>query len=280
MRAGVFPLTDAHCHLDSERLGRPVEAVLDEARASGVARFVMAGVDPEGWRRQVALARRFEGLFPVFGIHPQLVPELSSQAVELMLGELEVALRGDYGIRPVALGELGLDRLSEASRAAMPLQEVVFREQLRLARRYELPVVLHLLRSDEPALRVLREEGLPRRGGFVHSFSGAREFARGLVKLGLCVSFSGSLARPQSRRLREAAREVPAERLLIETDTPDQSPPPYQREPSRPAMLPLIAAALAEARGEPVEDIAALTSDNAARLLELNAACRPKSTPG
>lgn len=262
-------LVDAHCHLDSERLGRPVEAVLDEARAAGVERFVMAGVDPEGWRKQVALARRFERVYPVFGIHPQLVPELSASEVESMLAELDGALRGDYGIRPVALGELGFDRLTEASRAAMPLQEVAFREQLRLAKRHDLPVVLHLLRSDEPALRVLREEGLPSRGGLVHSFSGAREFARALVKLGLHVSFCGSLARPQSRRLREAAVEVPRERLLIETDTPDQSPPPFQREPSRPAMLPYVLAALAEARGEPIDELARVTTENACQVLGL-----------
>lgn len=263
-------LVDAHCHLDSERLGRPVDEVVAEARAVGVERFVMAGVDPEGWRRQAGLARRFEGLFPVFGIHPQLVPEISEADVEEMLGELSGALRGDYGIRPVALGELGFDRLTEASRAAMPLQEMAFREQLRLAKRHDLPVVLHLLRSDEPALRVLREEGLPSRGGLVHSFSGAREFARALVKLGLHVSFSGSLARPQSRRLREAAVEVPRERLLIETDTPDQSPPPFQREPSRPAMLPYVLAALAVARGEPIEELARVTTQNACELLGLS----------
>lgn len=262
-------LVDAHCHLDSERLGRPVEAVLDEARAAGVERFVMAGVDPDGWRSQVALARRFEQVYPVFGIHPQLVPELSASDVESMLVELDSALRGDFGIRPVALGELGFDRLTEASRAAMPLQEVAFREQLRLAKRHDLPVVLHLLRSDEPALRVLREEGLPVRGGLVHSFSGAREFARALVRLGLHVSFCGSLARPQSRRLREAVLEVPRERLLIETDTPDQSPPPFQHEPSRPAMLPYVLAALAEARGEPAEELARVTTQNACRLLGL-----------
>lgn len=269
--SGAGPgLVDVHCHLDSERLGRPVDEVLAEARAAGVERFVMAGVDPEGWRRQVGLARRFERLHPVFGIHPQLVPELSKSDVEAMLGELDAALRGEYGIRPVALGELGFDRLTDTSRAAMPLQEMVFREQLRLAKRHDLPLVLHLLRSDEPALSVLREEGLPGCGGLVHSFSGSREFARSLVKLGLHVSFSGSLARPQSRRLREAAVEVPRERLLIETDTPDQSPPPFQREPSRPAMLPLVLAALAEARGEPVAELAQVTTRNACALLGLS----------
>ena len=277
-------LVDAHCHLDSER-GARVEDVLVGARESGVGAIVMAGVDPAGWRAQIGLAQRFSDVYPVFGIHPQFVPELTEVELGAMLAELEAALRGDYGMRPVALGELGFDRLTDASRAAMPLQEVAFREQLRLAKRFELPVVLHLLRSDEPALKVLREEGLPARGGLVHSYSGAREFARALVKLGLHVSFCGSIARPQSRRLRESALEVPVERLLIETDSPDQSPPGAS-QPNVPAHLPLVARALADARGVPLEAIATATTANARRLFgiatpeALSAAFRPGSKPG
>jgi TatD DNase family protein len=265
----LIDLIDVHCHLDSDRLGRDVGEVIEEARAAGVTSIIMAGVDPRGWRAQVALAERHGDVHPVFGIHPQLVPELDEAQLEVMLGELEAALRGDYGMRPVALGELGLDRLTEASRAALPLQEVAFREQLRLAKRFELPIVLHLLRSDDLALKVLREEGVGDCGGLVHSYSGAREFARALCGLGLHISFSGSLARPQSRRLRESALEVPLDRLLIETDTPDQSPPPHQGKPNRPALLPLIARALATARGESLEAIALATSQNARRLLRL-----------
>lgn len=262
-------LIDVHCHLDSERLDRPVAEVIAEAHRVGVETIVMAGVDPEGWRAQVALARTFCQVYPVFGIHPQLVESLTGQQLEGYLAQLEAALQGDFGIRPVALGELGLDRLTETSRAALALQEVAFREQLRLARRFGLPVVLHLLRSEELALNILREEGLPAEGGLVHSYSGAREFARALVKLGLHISFCGSLARPQSRRLRESALEVPLDRLLIETDTPDQSPPPYQGQPNRPAHLPLIARALADTRQTSFEAIAEATTRNARRLLRL-----------
>jgi TatD DNase family protein len=174
-------------------------------------------------------------------------------------------------MRPVALGETGFDRLTDSSRAAMGLQEVAFREQLRLARRFELPVVLHLLKSDEPALRVLREEGLPERGGVVHSFSGAKDFALALVKLGLHVSFCGTLAFPQSRRLREAASVVPLERLLIETDAPDQAPPPYRGTPNRPEHLPIVAQALADVRGLSFAEVARVTRENAFKLFGLPA---------
>jgi len=267
----VVGLVDAHCHLDSERLGVHASEAIAAARANGVTDIVMAGVDPEGWGAQVVLARRFERIYPVFGIHPQIVPELSRERLMAMLTELEGALGGALGMRPVALGETGFDRLTEASRAAMELQDVAFREQLRLAKRFDLPVVLHLLKSDVAALKVLREEGVPPRGGVVHSFSGAKELALALVKLGLHVSFCGTLAFPQSRRLREAAMAVPLDRLLIETDSPDQAPPPFRGTPNRPEHLPIVAEALAAARGMAVAEVARATSDNARRLFRLSA---------
>jgi len=263
-------LVDAHAHLDSDRLGAPVERVIADAARAGVRAIVMAGVDPGGWAAQRALVARFAApspsLHPVFGVHPQLVPELDLRTLEGQLGELEVALAEH---RPVALGETGLDRLTDAAKAALPLQELAFRAQLRLARRFELPVVLHLLRADDRALAILREEGLPAAGGVVHSFSGAADFALALVKLGLHVSFAGTLTFPQSRRLREAAARVPADRLLIETDTPDQPPVPHRGEPNRPALLPLVARALAEVRGLATEEAMALTAANARRLFGL-----------
>lgn len=259
-------MIDAHCHLDSERLGAPVDEVVAEARAAGVSAIVMAGVDPAGWRRQRAIAARHAGVHPVFGIHPQVVPELGCERLEEAYVALEEMIVRE---RPVALGELGLDRLSEATKAALPRQIDVFREQLRMARRFELPVVLHLLRADEPALEVLREEGLPAAGGVVHSFSGSAEFARRLLALGLHLSFSGTLTFTQSRRLREAAAIAPRDRVLVETDAPDQSPEPVRGRPNRPAHLGYVVEALARVRGWSVAETAEVTADNARRLFAL-----------
>jgi TatD DNase family protein len=259
-------MIDAHCHLDSDRLGASPEVRWREALDAGVEAIVMAGVEPSGWRAQRELAASLTGVYPVFGVHPQLVPELDRAGLEAMLGELELEL-GRGGA--VALGETGFDRFTDGAREAIVLQEIAFREQLRLAKRFELPVVLHLLRADELSLKILDEEGLPLRGGFVHSFSGSHEFARELVRRGLHLSFAGSLARPQSRRLREAAARCPADRLLIETDTPDQSPPPHRGEPNRPSWLPLVCEALADARGIGVQEAAELTASNTRRLLHL-----------
>jgi len=257
-------MIDAHCHLDAP--GLDAERVVAEARAAGVSDLVMAGVDADGWRAQRALAERFDGVHTVFGIHPQVVPVAACDALEDAYVALEQAI---VAARPVALGETGLDRLTAA--ASFETQALAFREQLRMARRFELPVVLHLLRADEAALRILKEEKLPAAGGVVHSFSGSADFARKLLALGLHLSFAGTLTFPQSRRLREAAVLCPAERLLVETDTPDQTPVPHRGEPNRPALLPLVVEALAAARGQSASEIAALTADNARRLFGLAA---------
>lgn len=265
-RVELRGLIDAHCHLDSDRLGAAPEVAVADARAAGVSHIVMAGVDPRGWAEQRALAARIAGLSTVFGIHPQIVPGLSRATLDDMLAQLarELAVH-----RPVALGETGLDRLTADTKAALPMQEALFREQLGLAKRFELPVVLHLLRADEPALAILREVGVPAAGGLVHSFSGSADFARKLVALGLHISFAGTLTFPQSRRLREAAAVVPDERLVVETDTPDQPPVPHRGETNRPALLPRVVDALAAVRGRPVEAIAQLTAANTRRLFGL-----------
>ena len=261
-------LVDAHCHLDSERLGAPVDAVVAEARAAGVETFVLAGVAPDEWQAQRALVARYPGvMFPVFGLHPQLVAELAPEAVADGLAALERELAGDAP--PVAVGETGLDGFTPHRRDSIALQEEAFRQHLRLADRFDRPVVLHLLKATGRALAVLREVGVPAAGGIVHSFGGAPEVALEYVRMGLHVSFCGTLTFPQSRRLVAAAAALPLDRVLIETDTPDQTPHPHRAEVNRPALLPLVLRALAEARGAPLEAIAGATAANARRVFRL-----------
>ena len=262
-------MIDSHCHLDSDELGGDPVVVAAEARAVGVSDIVMAGVDPSGWVAQRALAARIPCLHTVFGIHPQMIPSLDCDALEAAYVALEEAITT---ARPVALGELGLDRLSDAAKASIDTQANAFREQLRMAKRFDLPIVLHLLRADELALKILREEGVPPAGGVVHSFSGSAEYAQQLLKLGLHLSFAGTLTFEQSRRLREAARITPTDRILVETDAPFQPPTPHRGEANRPALLPLVVQALAVVRGWSFDEAANITAANARRLFGLDAA--------
>ncbi len=241
----------------------------------------MAGVDATCWHSQCELAVRYPGVvFPVFGLHPQCIPLLDDATIAAQLDSLASLMQTH---RPVAIGETGMDGLDDRAREAWPRQERAFVHHLALARDLDLPVVLHLLRADAPALRILKQVGLPRRGGVVHAFSGSAEFARSLVALGLHLSFCGTLTLPQSRRLREAARATPLERLLIETDSPDQTPFQVRNEAdgsaraapiaNRPAFVRHVAATLAEVRGEPLSVIAEATTANARRLFDLPSPC-------
>jgi TatD DNase family protein len=149
------------------------------------------------------------------------------------------------------------------------LQERAFRAQLALARELDLPLVLHILGTHAESLRILKADGVPRAGGVVHSYSGSAELVRDYVGLGLHISFAGPVTSPQARRVHAAARAVPAERLLAETDAPDQTPPARRPAQCEPAFLPDIVDALAQLRGESRQTLARTTMDNARRLFAL-----------
>jgi TatD DNase family protein len=181
-------------------------------------------------------------------------------------GQIDALARLVAAQPPHALGEIGLDALGDAHKQSLPRQEAAFRTQLALARERDLPLVLHILRAHDRALRILTRDGVPRRGGVVHSYSGARDLVPRYLALGLHLSFAGPVASPAALRVHEAARAVPGERLLCETDAPFQTPLPHRPADNEPAFLPAIASALATIRGEAADDVARYTEENARRL--------------
>jgi TatD DNase family protein len=197
------------------------------------------------------------------------VAALDDHGVDVAIEALEVALSAPGEVAPVGLGELGLDRGRRVAPDSLPRQQRAFRAQLAMARDHDLPAVLHLVRCHGAALEILQCDGLPSAGGMVHAFSGSAETARAYAALGLHVSFSTAIARPQSRRLRAACQAVPIELLLVETDSPDQAPTPSGHGHNEPANLELAIAAVALARGEDAVAIAAVTAQNARRLFRL-----------
>jgi TatD DNase family protein len=183
-----------------------------------------------------------------------------------MVDELARALDGALP-RPHALGEIGLDGLDENAPYAS-LQEPIFVRQLALAEQHRLPVLLHVLRAHPRALEVVGATGRPSSGGVLHSCSASADLCKRWLALGFSISFSGAICDPKARRLRAAVEVVPLERLLVETDAPDQTP--LSRRPARnePAFLVEIVAALAQIRGESVETVARATRENALRLFD------------
>jgi TatD DNase family protein len=259
-------MIDTHCHLDKPEFDPDREGVLLRARAAGVTDVIVPAIGPAGWTALAALCGRTPGLHFGVGIHPQLLPELDPRDDDRHLADLEAALaRGGAA----GVGECGLDAPSAASGAPMERQLAVLRGHLALARRFALPAMIHCLRAHDLLLAVLETEPLPA-GAVLHSFSGSVEQVRAYARLGLHFSFAGPLTYERARRPLAAAREVPRDRILLETDAPDQTPRPH-RGRNEPAYLATIAAALAQALGTAPADVDALTTANARALFRLPA---------
>lgn len=244
------------------------EDALAKARAAGVRGFLLAGIDPDDWNRQWELATSQPDVYPCFGVHPQRVGEIDFDHTRAMVEQLANRLTGPVHLRPRAVGELGLDR-AMCDSDSLPRQTWAFREQLALARAADLPIVLHILRAQDAALSILEADGIPKAGGLVHSFSGSADLVKRYVKAGLMLSFAGPVTYTNARRAVDACRAVPLDYLLVETDSPDQTPEPHRPGPNQPAYLPAIIEAVAQARGQAPSAIAEATENNARRLLRL-----------
>jgi len=251
---------DSHCHLDIAAFDGDREDVLARAQAAGVRGILVPAIRPRTWDALAELARAHRDLVRVaFGVHPQIVPELGGDELVDLEARIVRACSGDGA---VAVGECGLDGGTERRE----LQEDVLRAHVRAARTLGLPLVVHVLRAHDAAPRLLREERAGDVGGVLHSYSGGAALVPVYRDLGFAFSFAGPVTYPDARRVREAARAVPEDLLLVETDAPDQVPAAHRGGRNEPAYLPEIIAGLAAARGEPVAAVAARTADNARRV--------------
>lgn len=259
---GVF---DSHAHLQDVRVSDPAE-VWARARNAGVRRVLLAGVDADDWDRQAAL-EHLPGVARSVGIHPQVAAELGGPERASQLARLERALE----LRTpsvVAVGEIGMDGVGDW-RAAYGAQAELFEAQLRLAKAHDLPVILHVLRAHEEALKILEAVGVPAAGGVVHSYSGSPELVPRYLEHGLYLSFSGSVTWHEGGRAARAVRACPLERLLVETDAPDQTPRERRPEANEPAFLVGVVRAVADIRAMPASELAELTYQNACRAFRI-----------
>jgi TatD DNase family protein len=263
-------MIDTHCHLDKPEFDADRGAVLERARAAGVSEIVVPAIGPDGWAALAAWAPRTPGVHFGLGIHPQLLPELDPASDDRVVAQLEAALaRGGA----IGIGECGLDAKSAEPGAGpwpAPLgrQVRILRAQLALARRHQLPVMLHCLRAHDALHALLRDEP-PAAGGVLHSYSGSAEQVAGYAALGLWFSFAGPITYERARKPAAAAQAVPRDRLLLETDAPDQTPRPH-RGRNEPGFLAATAVALAAAVGLSPPELDALTTRNARTLFGLS----------
>ena len=246
--ADAFQITDVHAHLDARQFAADLSEVMDRAAQAGVSRVVTSATDLESSRRCVELARRMpHRVYATVGVHPndwfRSKPDDMRQ-LERLVGQPEV----------VAIGETGLDLHRKTTQLEQQLD--AFRQHIRLALWMDKPLIVHAHKSDEEVLRVLAESDA-RLSGLRHCF-------------GFYISFGGLVTRSGFRKVKHAARTVPDERLLVETDSPYQAPASHAGARNEPSFIVDTVRALAELRGTTPEEIAAITAENAARLLFRN----------
>ncbi len=253
--------TDSHAHIDGEEFDADRDEVVARARGAGVRAILNVGTgDPHGgnFERAVAVAEKYEGVYAAVGVHPHDA-KLYDETAERLLLEF-VRSR-----RVVALGEIGLDYHYDNS--PREVQREVFVRQLRLARAERLPVIIHSRDADAETLEILRAEYAGAvRGGVMHCFGGGPALAEGALGLGFHISFAGNVTFKKADALREVARTVPAERLLIETDCPYLAPVPHRGRRNEPAHVVETARFLAGLRGVSPEEFGRATSENFSRL--------------
>jgi len=253
-------LIDTHAHLDAAEFDADRSAVIDAAQAAGVGAIVLLGVAASNFAAVRALAHSRPGIAYALGIHPMYVPGSRDEDLALLRAEVEASI-GDP--RFVAIGEIGLDRFVPDPDPERQLR--FFVAQLALARDFRLPVLLHIRRAQDAILKELRRHRLP--GGIAHAFNGSEQQAGQFVDLGFALGFGGAMTHPRALRIRHLAAALPAEAIVLETDSPDIPPVWLAGGRNAPAELPRIAAELAALRGLAPDALAALTTANALRVL-------------
>ncbi len=205
---------DAHNHLQDERLSATLEQSLAECERIGVRHAVVNGTHPRDWPRVAALAQRYPWILPSFGVHPWYIDDLPTEYLSVL---------GEYLDRaPSVVGEIGIDYWKEGIDRVR--QEQVFLEQLSLARTRNLPVTVHGLKAWSRLLDLLRAHGAPAKGFLLHSYSGPRDLVEAFADLGGYFSVAPAFLAPQRHAKLEVFRHIPVDRILLETDAPDQGP--------------------------------------------------------
>jgi len=251
-------LIDTHCHLTFE----PLAGVIERSRAAGVTGWITVGTSLEDSRRVIELAGLYEGMYATVGIHPHDAKSADAAALD----ELK---RLGHGEKVVAVGETGLDFHYNFSK--QPDQRHIFEAHLDIARKLSLPVIVHSRNAFEETMEILGRSGGGLRGVVFHCFSGSAEEAKLVLERGYYISFTGVVTFKNAEKTREAARFVPLDRLMVETDCPYMSPEPVRsQKPNEPALMVHTARFLASLKGMNMEDFAQATTQTAVTFFNLS----------
>jgi TatD DNase family protein len=259
-------LVDSHCHIDGIQFDEDRDEVVARARAAGVAAMLTVGTGDsrtDDFSRAVGVAERYDNVFASVGVHPHDAKLYDDQAESHLI---DLTKRE----KVIAWGEIGLDYYYDHS--PRDVQVDVFRRQIRKARELDLPIIIHSRDSDDETVSILTEEcsydGF--RGGVMHCFGGTPAMAEALMKIGFFISFAGNVTFKKAENLRDAARVVPLDQLLVETDCPFLTPVPNRGKRNEPAFVVHTARFMAEIKGVAPELLAETTTENFLRLFRVS----------
>lgn len=253
-------LFDSHSHIDASQFDHDRELVIKRARLNDVSFILNPGADFESSLKAVEIAEAHDFIFAAVGVHPHDAETMDEQ----MLALLEAMAK-----KPVvkAIGEIGLDYYRDLS--PRDIQKKWFIEQIRMAKRLKLPVIIHDRDANDDVLRILKEENAFETGVLMHCYSGSRELATQYVKLGAYISIAGPVTYKNARKTIEVVEAVPLDRLMIETDAPYLSPEPYRGKRNEPMYVKHTCQKMAMLKGISYEEMASITLENAKRFFKI-----------
>ncbi len=251
---------DTHVHLNADQYDEDLQDVIDRALKSKVEKMVVIGFDRKTIRRAIELADSYEFIYAVIGWHPV-------DAIDCTAEDLEWIEQLAGHEKVVGIGETGLDYHWDKS--PKDIQHDVFRKQIQLAKRVNLPIIIHNREATEDVMTILREEGAEQVGGVMHCFGGSVETAYQSIDMNFMISLGGPVTFKNAKKPKQVAAEIPLEHLMIETDAPYLAPHPYRGKRNEPSYVPLVAEEIARLKELPVETVAEATTANAKRFYKL-----------
>ncbi len=251
---------DTHAHLDFKDYETNLDKVVQEIIDAGVEKIIVPGVTISDIDRVINIIEKYDIFYGAVGLHP-------SEAKSWEDGTYELFKEYTQHPKVIAIGEVGLDYYWDKS--FVEQQQFVFKEQIRLAKETQLPLIVHDRDAHADTINILRETIAGELGVIMHCFSGSAEFAMECVKEGFYIALGGPVTFKNAKKPKEVAKSVPLDKLLLETDSPFLAPHPFRGKLNSPAKIPLIAEEIAKLRDITLEELAEATTDNAQRLFKL-----------
>ena len=252
---------DTHCHLNSDELYSRIDEVINNAKAVGVGNFLVVGYDKKTSLLAVKIAQKYDFCYAAVGFHPTEIYDLKEEDYS----NLETLAKEN---KVVAIGEIGLDYYWEKDESKKDMQKEAFIKQIKIANKLHLPISIHNRDGINDCLNILKNN-IPVCGGIMHCYSGSVEIMKEFLNLGMYISLGGPVTFKNAVIPKEVAKNVPIDKLLVETDSPYLAPHPLRGSQNEPKNIPLVVQEIASLRGMSVEELSKITTENALRLLNI-----------